>query len=95
MTANVKDFYLCTLMDRYQYMRIPVSIIPQEIFEQYNLAPLLHNGGIYIEICSSMYGLPQAGCLANDALVPLLIKHGYNQCKHTPGLFQHDTQPVI
>jgi hypothetical protein len=62
------------------------------IFEQYNLAPLLHKGGVYVKFCRSMYGLPQAGRLANDALVPLLSKHGYHQCKHTLGLVKYETR---
>jgi hypothetical protein len=42
MTADIKDFYLCTPMDRYENMRIPVHVIPPAIFEQYNLAQLVH-----------------------------------------------------
>lgn len=41
-----------------------------------------------------MYGLPQAGRLANDELVPYLAKHGYIQSKRTPGLFTHTTRPI-
>jgi hypothetical protein len=32
-----------------------------------------------------MYGLPQAGKIANNKLVPHLASHSYHQCKHTPG----------
>ena len=39
MTADLKDFYLETPMDEYEYMRIPVSIIPEDIMSKYNLAP--------------------------------------------------------
>ena len=41
-----------------------------------------------------MYGLPQAGILANKLLKEHLAKHGYNELKHTPGLFKHETRPV-
>jgi hypothetical protein len=41
-----------------------------------------------------MYGLPQSGRLANDALVAHLKQHGYHQCKFTHGLFTHDTRPI-
>jgi hypothetical protein len=76
-------------------MMIPVSLIPKAIFDQYNLGPLVHNGYIYVEIRKGMYGLPQAGKIANDALVPYLASHGYHQCSHTPGLFKHSTRPVL
>jgi hypothetical protein len=35
------------------------------------------------------------GRIANDVLVPYLAKHGYRQCEHTPGLFRHDTRPIL
>jgi hypothetical protein len=31
MTADLKDFYLKTPMEEFEYMRIPVSIIPEAI----------------------------------------------------------------
>ena len=36
-----------------------------------------------------MYGLPQAGLLANQLLQKKLAKYGYYQCRHTPGLWEH------
>ena len=33
-------------MDRYEYMRIPAKDIPADIMEQYDLAPLVHNGHV-------------------------------------------------
>jgi hypothetical protein len=41
-----------------------------------------------------MYGLPQAGILAQDLLKKQLIQHGYQQSKVTPGLWKHDWQPI-
>ena len=41
-----------------------------------------------------MYGLPQAGRIANDELVPYLAEHGYIQSKFTAGLFSHVTRPI-
>jgi hypothetical protein len=76
-------------------MMIPVKLIPQAIIDQYNLTPLIHNGYVYVEINKGMYGLPQAGRIANDALVPHLAKNGYHQCEHTSGLFRHETRPIL
>ena len=36
-----------------------------------------------------MYGLPQAGFLANQLLEKRLATKGYYQCQHTPGLWCH------
>lgn len=41
-----------------------------------------------------MYGLPQAGRIANDHLVPHLAQHGYIQSARIPGLFTHLTRPI-
>jgi hypothetical protein len=89
---DIKDFYLNTVLDDYQYMRIPAAYVPQAIRDQYNLHNLIINGYIYLEIQKGMYGLPQSGKLANDELTHHLIKHGYYQARHTPGLFLHETR---
>lgn len=94
MGIDIKDFYLNNPMDRYEYMRVPINQIPPKIMELYNLQPLIHNGAVYVEITKGMYGLPQAGRIASDALIPHLNAAGYHQSEHIPGLFKHDTRPV-
>ena len=41
-----------------------------------------------------MYGLPQAGILANDLLQKRLNKEGYVQSEHVPGLWKHTTDTL-
>ena len=94
LTADLKDFYLGTPMSRYEYMRIPIWMLPDDIIEQYNLTPLFSNGFVYVEIRRGMYGLPQAGRLANDQLVKFLAPHGYTPCELTPGLWTHETRNI-
>jgi hypothetical protein len=94
MTIDIKDFYLNTPMERFEYMRIPTKFIPPAISEQYNLPPLIHNDHVMVEIRKGMYGLPQAGILANQRLVAHLLHHGYHTTPHTPGLFRHSTRPI-
>ena len=38
MTMDIKDFYLNTDLPRPEFIRIPVDIIPDDIYEQYNLS---------------------------------------------------------
>jgi hypothetical protein len=94
MGLDIKDFYLNTKMELYEYMRLPIDIIPQEIVDQYELLLLVHNGYVYIEIRKGMYGLPQAGIIANNKLRKHLSEFGYIPTKHTPGLWKHKTRPV-
>ncbi len=41
-----------------------------------------------------MYGLPQAGILAQELLEQRLNKHGYFQNKAITGLWMHQTRPI-
>jgi hypothetical protein len=96
MCMDVKNFYLNTPMARYEYMRMHISLIPQEIIAKYNLLDIVDpNGWIYMEIRKGMYGLPQAGMLANKLLQKRLATHGYYPCKHTHGVWRHVTRPII
>ncbi len=42
-----------------------------------------------------MYGLPQAGIIAQELLAKRLKEHGYSQSETTPGLWKHKWRPII
>ena len=42
----------------------------------------------------AVWGLPQAGMLANKRLKRKLAPFGYQECKNTPGLWYHETKNV-
>ena len=46
-------------------------------------------------IKKNLYGLPQAGLLANELLEQRLNKHGYFQSKLVPGLWKHTPRPIF
>ncbi len=48
------------------------------------------DGYVYCKICQGMYGLPQAGIIAQELMAKRLKEHGYNQSKTTPGLWTHE-----
>jgi len=52
----------------------------------------VHDGYVYFEINKGMYGLPQAGKIANNQLITFLQPHGYRECPITPGLWKHGTR---
>jgi len=62
--------------------------------QEYNLHKLIQNDYIYIEVRKGMYGLPQAGILANNLLKERLATAGYSPTRHTPGLWRHKWRPV-
>ena len=49
-------------------MRIHSLFIPDEIIQQYNLRPLIHNDWLYIKIEKGLYGLKQTGYLDHQNL---------------------------
>jgi hypothetical protein len=81
MGIDLKDFYLCSKLDEYKYVGIPEHMLPDEIITLYNLKP-------NAEVRKGMYGLPQAGRLANLQLQKFLEPHGYIPCPITPGLWK-------
>jgi len=95
MMMEIKDFYLNTPMARYEYMRLRIANMPDNVIEHYNLRDKATlDGYIYYEIQKGMYGLPQAGIITQQLLEEHLKKHGYCQSKTTPGLWKHDTHPI-
>ena len=95
LCADIKDFYLTSNeMERFEYMKVKADIIPDEIMQQYMLEPMVTDGWVYIEIRKGMYGLPQAGLLANLKLTKHLATHGYHPTKYTPGLWKHESKSI-
>ena len=58
---DIKNFYYNTPIGRYEYMKISLEILPEEIIAQYNLLQLASNRWVYLEIRKGMPGLKHAG----------------------------------
>lgn len=93
MTIDIKDFYLNTLLPRSEWMRIPVRFLSTTVLDKYNLHRFVHKGSILFEVVRSLYGLPHAGKIAQDALIAHLANSGYQQTS-TPCLFRHANNGV-
>eukprot|EP01034_Spumella_vulgaris_P028684 gene28684-35585_t len=93
--ADIKDFYLGTPLERKEYMKIQLTQIPKDIQEKYDIAKLAVDGAVMVEVRKGIYGLKQAGKLAQDRLIKHLAAHGYHQTPNTPCLFKHETRPVF
>jgi hypothetical protein len=94
MMMDVKNYYLGTPLPRFEYMKMLLSRFSEEIIQKYNLNDLAVDGWVYIEILKGMYGLKQAGVLANQLLQTRLAQFGYYPARHTPGLRLHKTRPI-
>jgi hypothetical protein len=95
MTMDIKDFYLNTPMTCFEYMRLHIADMPEDVIAQYNLCKkATPDGYVYCKIQKGMYNLPQAGIIAQLLLKERLTKHGYRQSKTTSGLWKHNTRPI-
>jgi hypothetical protein len=94
MIMDIKKYYLGTPLPRFEYMKILLARFPEEIVKKYNLNALAVSSWVYIEIRKGVYGLKQAGLLANQLLQTRLVPFGYYPALHTPGLWLHKTRPI-
>ncbi len=74
---------------------MPLALFPEWIQTQYNLDKLALNRFVYLEMRCAVWGLPQAGILANKLLQKRLLPHGYFECPNTPGLWKHATRSIL
>ena len=95
MSLDISNFYLMAPMTRYEYVRMNLSDFPEEMIEEYKLRDIATKDGCVIAECRKcVYGLPQAGILANKYLEKRLNEYGYYQSQYTNGLWMHKTRPI-
>eukprot|EP00804_Cyclotella_cryptica_P028787 CCRYP_018723-RA/>CCRYP_018723-RA protein AED:0.47 eAED:0.47 QI:0/0/0/1/0/0/2/0/261 len=95
MMLDISNFYLMTPLKRPEYLQVKLLDIPEEIICEYNLASLADpDGSVYILVLLGMYGLPQAGLLANELLKKCLNAQGYFQSKLFPSFWRHTQCPI-
>eukprot|EP00804_Cyclotella_cryptica_P022726 CCRYP_012523-RA/>CCRYP_012523-RA protein AED:0.38 eAED:0.38 QI:0/0/0/1/0/0/2/0/220 len=93
MTMVISNFYLMTPLKCPEYLHVKLRDIPDKIIREYNLTSLADpDGPVYILV--QLYGLPQAGLLANELLKKRLNAHGYFQSKLVPSLWRHKQRPI-
>ncbi len=77
MCLDIKNFYLTDALDYFEYMRMPLSVFPEWIKQQYKLDKHAQNGFVYLRMERAVWGLPQARILANKLLRKRLAHHGF------------------
>jgi hypothetical protein len=67
----------------------------EDVIEHYNLKEIgTPDSTEYCKVHQGMYGLPQAGIIAQLLLKECLNKHGYHQSQTTPGLWTQVSCPI-
>ena len=94
MCLDITFFYLTAALEYFEYMKIPLNLFPKWTKKQYNLNEVAFDGWVYIEMRRAVWGLPQAGILANKRLRRKLAPFGYSESVNTPGLWTHKSCPI-
>jgi hypothetical protein len=76
-------------------MKIPLTLFPEWIVEQYNLTQHALHDCVHLEMRKAVRGLPQAGILTNKCLRKKLAPFGYYKSTNTSGLWLHKTRPIL
>jgi hypothetical protein len=87
MCIDIKNFYLTAALEYYKYVKIPLTLFPTWIVEQYDLIQHALHGFVHLKMQRAVWGLPQAGFLANKHLRRKLAPFGYYESAHTPGIW--------
>ncbi len=94
MCLDIKNFYLTAKLEYFEYMQMPLDPFPIWIQNQYNLKNVAYNGYVHLEMRRAVWGLPQAGIIANKWLHLKLALFGYFQHVNTPGLWYHKLRRI-
>ena len=96
VTGDIKNIYLNTPPKRKEYIKLKLADIPQEVITEYKLRDIsTKDDSVRLEVNKGMYGLPQAGLLAQELLQERLAQHGYHQSKIIPGLWKYESRPIL
>ena len=85
---DIKNFYLNTPLPRYEYLRLKISEMPDDVIKAYVLDKKSTNeGDVYVECRRGMYGLPYAGLIYQGLSKKILEEYGYTQSQMIPGIW--------
>ena len=95
LTLDIKDFFLQSILNDPEYIRIHQKYFLPDIRQQYNINSLIHiDDYVYCKLQRGMYGLKQAARLARDQLIKNLAPFGYKPHTTSPNIWIHHTRPT-
>lgn len=87
VTLDIKFFNLNSPMEEPGFQHMKIEYLPQDFIGHYNLKDTVDaKGNLYTRVKKGMYGLPQAGKMANKQRKH--SKNGYTQSPIAPGFWK-------
>ena len=81
-------------MNKAEYLKIALKIIPQEIMYKCDLISKQRAGHIYVRIEKVIYGMVQSEIIAHEALKEHLKPYCYAPAKIIQGLWTHTYKDI-
>ena len=82
-------------MEMNKYMRLKISNPPESVVQKNNLEEKVTKYGyVNVEIMWGVYGLPQAGIIAQQLIEQQMNKKGYKQSDINPEFWTHKWCPI-
>ena len=94
MTRDTRNFYLPTPLKEFQYLRISIELIPQEIIDLCHLQDKADMVLYTMKSFVACMDYQNQVFLANKLLKTCLKEDDYFELKNTPGLFKNQTRPI-
>ncbi len=94
MCLDINLFYLTAHLEYFKYMWMLLVLFPGWIQEQYNIKLLAYKGYVHLEMRRAVWGLPQAGILANKKLQCKFALFGCFRHVNIPGCMVHESRPI-
>lgn len=69
MMVDIRNFYVNMPLKKYEYLKLRLSDLPDDVIEQYNSrAKVTLEGFLYVAMRKGMFDLQQVGLLAQELL---------------------------
>ena len=81
-------------MNKAEYLKIALKILPQDIGDTYDPLSKQCDGYMYFKPEKGMFGLVKSGIITHDALKKHLKTYGYAPAKITQGLWTHTDSDI-
>ncbi len=94
MCLDIKNFYLTTALEYFEYMKMPLSLFSSWMADGYDQKTHAKDVWVHLEMRHAVWGLLQVGILANKRLRCKLAPFGYHKCINTPSLRYHEERPI-
>jgi hypothetical protein len=95
MCPKIKNFCWTAALEYFKYMKIPLTLFPEWIVEQYNLTRHALNGFVHLEMRRAVWWIATSRIYSKQMPKTKACAVWVQKSTNTPGLWHHDTRSVL